>query len=1206
MLGFEEVRSMEGMRAPLQLRQELRCFFERWLSKPQHHHYAPSSHEAVHERRLFDLFQHYRLEYPGGARDIAQTWDQSKQRIAEGAPTFAGLVAANWIFFEGGRWNMPSAPLGTFSDIAYPSPSTKAFLLDLNKPKLIAKSDSPPADVKALVEEIDAKNWLERCIPCADPSWIAGRLWEQLCPTPEHVKADESECAPFESDNSASEADGPPDSLEADVDAIDEAFLEWSGWCAVLGTTANWNTRWGKTEQRYCREAARRTLTRQTVWGKWENDVSRYAHVLTSTFAIPEGHLRYARSPTSSAPPALVFRADWLGWSEIEHLTLGRRGMTTVGFSLGLLCSELETTDIGPDLVSVTQTVVSFVADHPMGLLQVLHRLEIAPSLLVDLLMHERTACLAAKLVIEWRPQFVRDRDRNLARDAQTKAYAVQDALSLLAYHLEKRTLDAQECAALLSWCYDSNSSKAETVAKSREPFGRQLLKMAAGASEELQSSILGHLVAQVLYRNNIHRARFAAVLSGLGCLFGASAENTLPIVESYAKFARDMNLDWTDAPSLSKELAARLVATALAQSASVRDAFLIPFDSVKLLKDASETDNPSLHSSIAQALRIHVRLLSRAVAGWPGQEVPEELSAALLALIKRNVVEHAEKWRVGALTDRYRPHHILGREEGSPARDIAAAWRRLDTAHQEALLTAVVQSDDPVLLAELIQYLPAATKPSIQAKLRQLNPEDASHVWMWPEIQNRVDAFLTAGEFGLAREHLESVEPALHRAPQEFRLSLFSLGLQLLMMEAKWGELDAAAVPSSFDEASARQAAEYLAFYQATSQLLRPAGNLPHALVVLRNLAARPGAAPAYLQNAIAIAVRQLVGPTPRPVAGVNKVAAQHLLAEIDAALAVEESSVRKNLLVNRALLLLELERPADALASVAAHRPEARSIDLELIAVRANSEMGRLDEAKKILDDALLEFGNDDRLRAAGDDLRAGVPLSNVTSAVVTVDMLTSIRAALHKLSELPISQVGDLLGPPDGGVRGYLLREVSRAVSSLQHMSAMLRTRRGADNDIKLENDLNTVVREILRVSLTLPKWSVSDQSLGGKTAGGNPGERDAVIGVSNQEIAIYEALICASVNKANTRTHFHRLIGYGVCDIYFHVTYSYAKTVKRLLAYLRHMLEHETPAGFALLDCRELGTPDFECSGYLATYQVDHREVAVAFLIANLRA
>lgn len=48
----------------------------------------------------------------------------------------------------------------------------------------------------------------------------------------------------------------------------------------------------------------------------------------------------------------------------------------------------------------------------------------------------------------------------------------------------------------------------------------------------------------------------------------------------------------------------------------------------------------------------------------------------------------------------------------------------------------------------------------------------------------------------------------------------------------------------------------------------------------------------------------------------------------------------------------------------------------------------------------------------------------------------------------------------------------------------------------------------------------------------------------------------------------------------------------------------MLEHEVPSGLTYLDCEPLGPPDYEASGYVATYRVDHREVAVAFLIVDL--
>jgi hypothetical protein len=59
-----------------------------------------------------------------------------------------------------------------------------------------------------------------------------------------------------------------------------------------------------------------------------------------------------------------------------------------------------------------------------------------------------------------------------------------------------------------------------------------------------------------------------------------------------------------------------------------------------------------------------------------------------------------------------------------------------------------------------------------------------------------------------------------------------------------------------------------------------------------------------------------------------------------------------------------LALQRPEDALESVAARRQETRSLDLELIAVLAKSEMGLRGEAMAILDVAITEFGPDDQL--------------------------------------------------------------------------------------------------------------------------------------------------------------------------------------------------------------------------------------------------
>lgn len=1189
MSDYEDVRPLEGMATPLKVRHELRQSFERWLPRGRNPRVILNAEGLVDELSLLELSRYYRLEYAGATDDVASAWDNSPERIADGGPTFAELEGLGWVFFDGGRWVMQSTPVGTRRDITFPSPSTQSFLDGLRRARFIPKEETPPVDAQALVARIAVEEWLASHIPMRDPDWVAGRLWERLCPKPS--------ASTGEADDTTAAADAS-ETTDADAAAVDKAFVEWSTWCDALGSNGLWDIYWGVSQQRYCREAAHRVLGSQNLWGTWGDDANRYADVLETTFAIPKERLRISTFSRRPPPRTLVARVDWLGSMEVEYLMMERFGASTVSFALELLCSELEKTGIGPDLVARAAAFLAFVADHPMALQQLLYRLNVVPALLVDMLMNPLVASLAARLTIEWRSESSRQGERHIWREAQTKAYAVEDALSLLAYHLKRDGLDLEELASLISWCYAGSP-----VADSRRLRGRQLLGLVAKDKDEVQSAVLQHLIDQVAFENNVSRANFAAGLAGLETLRDAHADAS-SIVDLYAKFARDLHLEWTDASSLPPELAARLVATALDQPPDKRDAFLVPFDSSTVLLGLSEDEMHSVRSNVAQTLREHLRLLARAAADWQHGDVPAEFGDPFLELVSRSTIEHAEKGRIGVLTDRYSPTRFFGREDGSPAKDLAAAWRRLDSARQDTMLQSLAQSDDPVLLAELCQHLPAAAKSSIQARLRQLKPGEASTVWTYTELQHRIESLLAAGEFGLAREHFNEAAKQIERAPSQFRLPLFNLSLQLLMKEKDWAGLDAAVVPSTMDLAETRQAHEHLTFYRATSQLQRPNGDLTQARAALHGLAAHPGAASAYRENVFAIAIQQLLGPKLHPLVGTDKVAGEQLLAEINAAVSANEKLARTNLLANRALLLLALQRPDDALKSVAARRAEARSLDLDIVTVLAKTELGHRGEAMAILDAALTEFGPDDRLVALKDDLQAGVPATSVASATVVVDHISSIRVALQQLSELPPSQVGDILGPIGGGLRGYLVRQVSRAVASLQHMGAMLRDRKNPANEARLENDLNTAVREVLGASLAVAKWDVGDQSLGGATANGNPGERDAVVRASGQEICIYEALVCSGLNKSYTKQHFDKLVSYGVCETYFHVTYSYADEVQPLLDYLLHMLEKEIPASLEFIDVKPIGPPDYETSGYIATYRFGHREVTVVFLIADL--
>ncbi|OOC15453.1 hypothetical protein [Dickeya dadantii] len=180
MAGIEDVIQFEGMWAPLYVRRELRQIIRRWLPNTSHLRPGFGQVEMRDELQLLDFCQYYRLEYFSAAKDIAKIWDESKERIADGGPTFGELTCLGWIVFDGGRLIMQYSHLGTFSHITYPSPSTQKYLHELSKIKLVKKTfNFTQVDQKKAVKILD-EQLLERYIPTNRPDWLAGRI--DACP----------------------------------------------------------------------------------------------------------------------------------------------------------------------------------------------------------------------------------------------------------------------------------------------------------------------------------------------------------------------------------------------------------------------------------------------------------------------------------------------------------------------------------------------------------------------------------------------------------------------------------------------------------------------------------------------------------------------------------------------------------------------------------------------------------------------------------------------------------------------------------------------------------------------------------------------------------------------------------------------------------------------------------------------------------------
>lgn len=157
---------------------------------------------------------------------------------------------------------------------------------------------------------------------------------------------------------------------------------------------------------------------------------------------------------------------------------------------------------------------------------------------------------------------------------------------------------------------------------------------------------------------------------------------------------------------------------------------------------------------------------------------------------------------------------------------------------------------------------------------------------------------------------------------------------------------------------------------------------------------------------------------------------------------------------------------------------------------------------------------------------------------------------------------------------------------------------------------EDDLNALVGAVLAARVLAPLgWTISDQTKGGFTAKGGPGERDLIVQKNGTLIAIIEALKCDrplthEAMRNDLTNHFLKLLGYGQCNLYFHLTYSYLSNPSDVLNYLRATAETDPPAGFTYIGREEMPQTDARPVGFIARYKTDLGEIAVVFLLLDM--
>jgi hypothetical protein len=789
------------------------------------------------------------------------------------------------------------------------------------------------------------------------------------------------------------------------------------------------------------------------------------------------------------------------------------------------------------------------------------------------------------------------------------KASAFEDAVSLLVWWLEKGLAPPTEAAALLAWLHRIAGTGFIDDRGTQERFrlilrdallslGTDVLEMIVNALSEGHEP-LGRL-----------GGRFAAAIEivAFGDLSDRKASTRL--VEEYiaAVTADDFALS---AQRIGNQSAAALLAIAQ-RMPNVIGQFFRPIDIHRRLADVDRPDaNPyTIEFDLSRSLRTHIRILSRAIVGH-GQPVSDELVNALTSAVWSGALNHREKGRVAAFAPRHETNAVGAQHDRPIAIDLAGALTTLSGNQRALLLSAILETDEPMVLAQLLPVAPRETRPAIERRLEALPPAKAGDTLSLPEVQARIDELLSAGAIGAAEKFMAE-ETRLQtlgdvRGREVIRLRS---KLRLLFARGAWADIMAVSLPSELDLHAKEEAKDIIQFFKGLTLVLQPEGRDPEAAeTIFRALRQRRPAIATYAVNEIAAKISTLLrkdifgrldGDAARN--------ARRVLSEAQglvSGLTNLTQTDRETLVLNQAILRLALGQPGDALALLPASVSPQLEEPVQAYRAIALYRLGRQPEAMTVLLQAEEGLGKTALLEAAWAQIRQGASFVGSVAISSNDDPVIRVREAYRGLLLLDPIQQTAVVSIGDDPFTDFVVSQVRGAAASIVSLVPMM-------NVIKLdgcEDDLTAVIRELLLSRLDFLRWSAPDQSKGGVTPKGNPGERDLMIMRGSTILAVIEAVICRNpihweTVQNNLRKHFRKLLAYGTCRVFFHLTYVYDQDIQGVVNQLKTSAISDAPTGFTYGRLVDIALTDSRPHGFIAHYTDEQGDLKVVFLALNM--
>jgi tetratricopeptide (TPR) repeat protein len=304
----------------------------------------------------------------------------------------------------------------------------------------------------------------------------------------------------------------------------------------------------------------------------------------------------------------------------------------------------------------------------------------------------------------------------------------------------------------------------------------------------------------------------------------------------------------------------------------------------------------------------------------------------------------------------------------------------------------------------------------------------------------------------------------------------------------------------------------------------------------------------------------------------------------------------------LNNVLLLLAMKQPARALETledVPRERPRDAVFAYKAVAL---ARLGQFLEARGILQAGEQQLGKTPLLEASLKHIESSKPYAGAVNALSDPESVASIVTAFAALARLDAEDQARALGAGSGTLGDYLLVQVREAAAALVELRS---TMRGLDMTSK-EDDISAMLKEILGARLRHVNWSVRDQERGGYTGTGNPGERDLSIKKDTGLLSLIEAVVTRSPTTnqfilGELKSHLEKLIAYGTCSVYFHVTYEMSGD-DRVIEHLRKISEEFSLNGVAFVEHQEI-TFDTGPRGFSALYQTAAGPRKMHFLVLD---